>query len=445
MQVKNKPCKGQRLRLGFVYYKPFIFEDPSFKNSLTVDHVDGRRSRLVGLDINKIKLLMEDMNFTAVWHTETQFGILDGNRWTGLVGGLTSNTFNMTANTITGSQQRSQVISLSFPTQRAVVKLHLQRPVSYSNNWYTFVMVFHLDYWIFLACVTLAFATGIVIFGCIVDRRAKILVPFLDALGNTLKAFGTLDAKFTIQDQAQKMVSFKLYCLTILLFFAFNYWLYNAALTSYLTVARQVSPINGLRDILNDPKYTLVVMSGTADESYFMDATDYTNPVAKALWEARMKDNPSSFVKSNSAGEMRVMNNPNDIFFAHEGAANSMDNFPCKMIQAKESYFKQFWSFGLSKNSSLEKVLNYRLFVARQSGVWNSEINDIAIPKSVTCDNIFSQNPTGFRELGYENIFSAFVILVSGTGTSMVIVLLEQLHRQVVSFFHRYFMNRQWP
>ena len=139
------------------------------------------------------------------------------------------------------------------------------------------------------------------------------------------------------------------------------------------------------------------------------------------------------------------MNNPNDIFFAHEGAANSMDNFPCKMIQARESYFKQFWSFGLSKNSSLEKVLNYRLFVARQSGVWNSEINDIAIPKSVTCDNIFSQNPTGFRELGYENIFSAFVILVSGTGTSMVIVLLEQLHRQVASFFHRYFMNRQWP
>ena len=92
---------------------------------------------------------------------------------------------------------------------------------------------------------------------------------------------------------------------------------------------------------------------------------------------------------------------------------------------AHESYNKQLWAFGLNKNSPLENVLSHRMFVARQSGAWNSEFNRV-ISNSVACDHINEQ--TIFRELGYENIFSAFVVLVGGTGASLAFTTLEKVY-----------------
>ena len=110
---------------------------------MVVEYSDGGARRLAGLDVYKIKLLMDDMNFTTVWHKEEQFGILNGIEWTGLIRGLKKTNYNMTANTLTVTQQRNEAISFSFPTQQVVVRLFHQKPNSYSNNWYTFVMVFH--------------------------------------------------------------------------------------------------------------------------------------------------------------------------------------------------------------------------------------------------------------------------------------------------------------
>ena len=54
-----------------------------------------------------------------------------------------------------------------------------------------------------------------------------------------------------------------------------------------------------------------------------------------------------------------------------------MEQFPCKIMMVQESYNQQFWAFGLAKNSSLTKVFNHRVFVARQSGIWFSEFNKV--------------------------------------------------------------------
>ena len=99
-----------------------------------VNFSNGTSGRLAGLDINKIKLLMDDMNFTAVWHSETQYGIWNGSEWNGLIKGLQTKTYNMTVNPITVTQQRSKAISFSFPTEKIVVRLYVQRPMSYTNN-----------------------------------------------------------------------------------------------------------------------------------------------------------------------------------------------------------------------------------------------------------------------------------------------------------------------
>ena len=50
-------------------------------------------------------------------------------------------------------------------------------------------------------------------------------------------------------------------------------------------------------------RYQLIVQSGTSEESYFADATEENNPVAKKLWEKIMRGNPRAFVKSGGFKE----------------------------------------------------------------------------------------------------------------------------------------------
>ena len=50
-------------------------------------------------------------------------------------------------------------------------------------------------------------------------------------------------------------------------------------------------------------RYQLIVQSGTSEESYFADATEENNPVAKKLWERIMRGNPRAFVKSGGFKE----------------------------------------------------------------------------------------------------------------------------------------------
>ena len=62
---------------------------------LKARHTDGRMKHLVGMDINKLSILMEDMNFTTTWHEETQFGVYDKlyGKWSGMIGGLASDKY----------------------------------------------------------------------------------------------------------------------------------------------------------------------------------------------------------------------------------------------------------------------------------------------------------------------------------------------------------------
>ena len=81
-------------------------------------------------------------------------------------------------------------------------------------------------------------------------------------------------------------------------------------MTSHLTVEQHTSPIQGLQDILQDSNYNLMVLGGTADESYFSEATEDSNPVAKALWNTRMKGNRNAFVQNNSQGNLIHSSSP---------------------------------------------------------------------------------------------------------------------------------------
>ena len=136
------------------------------------------------------------------------------------------------------------------------------------------------------------------------------------------------------------------------MFAAFNFWVYNAALTSHLTVEQHTSPIQGLQDILQDSNYNLMVLGGTADESYFSEATEDSNPVAKALWNTRMKGNRNAFVQNNSQGNLIHSSSP-------VPEVTGVCSWPCLRCIHFRNKYEGFLTSKLNRVTPLEKRRKY--------------------------------------------------------------------------------------
>ena len=53
---------------------------------------------------------------------------------------------------------------------------------------------------------------------------------------------------------------------------------------------------------------------------------------------------------------------------------------------SNSNFSPQYWAYGLTQNSSLQKLLDHRIFLIRQSGVWSSEFNKVKQNlKQVSC------------------------------------------------------------
>ena len=110
--------------------------------------------------------------------------------------------------------------------------------------------------------------------------------------------------------------------------------------------------------------------------------------------------------------EKRLLSSPYNVYFQYESAADFMQSYPCKIMMLAQTYryffcffpclkerlytkvtknsnsnfSPQYWAYGLTQNSSLQKLLDHRIFLIRQSGVWSSEFNKVKQNlKQVSC------------------------------------------------------------
>ena len=74
-------------------------------------------------------------------------------------------------------------------------------------------------------------------------------------------------------------------------------------------------------------------------------------------------------------------------------------------------------AFGLPKNSPFVRIINNRLSVLRESGQLGLIFKRAKDVKKL-CS---SQDNSGFNEIGYENIFTAFLLLTFGVVISLLI------------------------
>jgi len=233
-------------------------------------------------------------------------------------------------------------------------------------------------------------------------------------LGNISNGLSIVLLSFTNQDipairkfNNSKSNSLKLLMLTTLLFGVINLYVYNARLTSTLVAKHFHAEIKSLSDLVEHPKYKLLLKEGTASAQYFSDEAGYPH---KQLWEKVLKDKENSMVFGMEGIENSLLQDGYKVYFGttHD-VERSFKGYPCDIIKSPYSYFRRWSALAFQKDSQYLKLFSNRINHYNQYGIIdNMEGLKRNTKKSSNCPL------NDINRLGYDNIFSSFIFLGIG-------------------------------
>ena len=294
-----------------------------------------------------------------------------------------------------------------------------------------FLNVFNLEYWVVLLATSI-FSIGVLVSISIIYENGfkHISSRFSEKIGSSASfMFITalnLDISL-IKDSfcsSENNASAKLFILTFCLFGYINLVVYQAGLTSSLTVQNINMPIKSLDDLLSNRDYRLIVTRGSSDEAYFSEATETTDPKAKQIWDVYMKDSPKSFVQYGKVAQEELLNNHKKVFFASKHDVEIvLSYYPCLVNTESEKYAKSQGGFPFRKGSPYQRLFKGKIMSIVEHGQWNYARYKAKRRKvSIGCDK---EPESGYKPMGYVNVLSLYVAITSGIAVALFILILE--------------------
>ena len=392
---------------------------------------------LDGTEIELFKNLMQELNFTVEWiyvssHLYGEFNNGDKS-WSGVMGQLQLGEAEMSIFQLSVLLERSLFVQFSIPTASNDFGLYMQIPKQ-SFSWSTFSKVLSLSYW--MAVFTVGLLCSLVL--CFtfrwLDRKKNYYhsttsTEMEDLANNFGSGFSIVGLSLAQEDvnhgrqlDFSSSNSIKMLYLTICLFGAFNYMFWDAGLTSTLTVQNFELPIKNLKDLLSKRDFQLMVLHGSASESYFSGAAEKTKSSdAKTLWKETMKGNKKAMTYSIEEQEAAILRDKKNVMFIDPLSANLWTNYPCKITAAPQRYNEHSIAYPFKKNSTFTKVFNSALNRMMETGSLTSINRHRSKFKPLSNCN----EERGWASLGYQNIFSAFVVAGIGFFIATVTMLFE--------------------
>ena len=367
--------------------------------------------------ISHFSSIVQGLNVSVEWvHSEdNNYGKFDekvGN-WNGIVGLLATNKAETSAVTLVKSESRSRAVSFSLPIYQYKHKLYMARPTP-STTWNTFVMILSYKYW--MAIVGTLSLISLVLFSLMQLLHAtnneheigKFTMMANDAASSvcvSCLALGQQDINLAHNGlQNKPSTSIRTTLLVICFFGMLNYFVYNAGMISFLMCQDYELPVDTLRDFISKPEYKLLVMGGTADESYFL--TSKHDMHHKIL--SKIRSEGGIFSDLNTA-EQLIKADSKKVLFTLSDFEDMYGSFPCEVVTPRESFGNANAAWPFNNRSAYIDLFSYHARRMVEAG-FESRLHK----REVQCAD------ETFRSFGYEEVFSVFVI--SGFGFCIAII-----------------------
>ena len=435
---RRKDLSGCKIKVGYINAYPYMYEksissenDPMYNSKMCL-FTDNKT--MCGNYIPLLKILAQQLNFTIRWvHAKDDgFGVKDPltKKWNGLLGLLTNNKSDLSPCWHFITSLRSKEMDFSSPISKYGGHLYMKRP-HVSASWGTYFNVFDGTYWIvlmiFFLLISILFCIFFVMIGemNLTSSKGKIssykpMLYFASGLSMVCLSLGCQDVSIGMPRNAKISNSMKILFLVTCLFGVMNNYVYNSSLISLLTIEKYELPINSMEDFLDKPDYQLMLMSADGLESYFSLADDL---VRKKIWEDKLFGSSEAFVSSTIEGEEILMKDPKRVLFLSPDSATAFVNFPCGITRATKEFAKNSVGYGFQKNSPYVALFSYVINDLIEFGNVKYIQSSIAMEK----DSMACEQNKEYKPLGYDNIFSVFILLFIGIILSCIKLIYERI------------------
>lgn len=424
------------IRVGYINSFPYMYKKSAVKRTEQITNARmcffKSNMTMCGNYVPLLKLLTQQLNFTIRWvHAkDNAFGVKNSvsQKWNGLLGLLVNNEADISPCWSFITSSRTNDMDFSSPISKYGGHLYMKRPLA-AASWGTYYNVFDDTYWlattIFFVLIAIWLSVFFVVVGKMNDSghrykmsHCQILLHFISGMTMVCLSLGCQDVSTGVPRNLKILKSLRIIFFVTCLFGVMNNYIYNSGLISLLTVENYELPINGMEDFLSKSDYQLMVMSGDGLESYFQLSDDL---VRKRIWKEKIMDNPKAYVSSTSEGESIMMENSKRVLFITPDSATAFSNYPCGITRATKEFAKYSVGYGFQKYSPYVGVFNYIINDLIEFGNVKYIQSSIAMEKdSLTCEENKQYKP-----LGYENIFSVFILFFIGIVVSCARLVFE--------------------
>ena len=172
--------------------------------------------------------------------------------------------------------------------------------------------------------------------------------------------------------------------------------------------------------------YKLILEEGTSYVDNFRLATAKANPVEHQIWERFFKHEDINFVKAGEDFEQRLLENENEVIYRSGMPTRlRLNSYPCQVFATTKGYFKATNGWAFQKDSEIAPVFNHFIAQMLQNGVVDKLVEGLLREKEIvkcTSDE--------FKPIKFDNIVTAFAILIVGIVMATSMALCEFLLRR---------------
>ena len=209
-------------------------------------------------------MVQEAFNFTLTLHPIEAYGVKTGdNEYTGTVNDLHKRKIDIAMGNFNHIIERLEVTKGGYSRILSIPELIFW--AQEYNHSFIYILVFDSKTWI--AIIVMIVLSSVTYFFVHFDH--SVIESILEATVTSIKSLLVLDLDHCSN---RRTIANRILFLTISVSGALLYWSYTGSLISYFTIDSEKPPIASFEDILDVPSMKLLMVNGTSNSQYLLNA-----------------------------------------------------------------------------------------------------------------------------------------------------------------------------
>ena len=250
-----------------------------------------------------------------------------------------------------------------------------------------------------------------------------MIVNARNAVSTTLQAFVAFDVPGLSGWNSREYNSRRILLLAICLCGAINFYAYNAGLISYLMAEHYEHPINDLTDILEHPRYKLLVLGGSSDEDFLRYSQ---NPKLRQIWTKTT--NEKGMISTDEEAIQQLRKDDKKVYLGFSPYFEMLlEKEQCNITALRVRFNSHYGGYVFNKESQFLDIFNYHIREMMDTEALSKVLDEMK--ESIKCEDDTQSN---FKEIDYMDVCSAFGILGFGCALSLGYSILEVITKVIL-------------